>query len=429
MIVRNVNVVPMDEEIVLENRTVLIEAGLISAISSDGDIEAPATARVIDGSGKYVMPGLSEMHAHVPGGEADPQYHEDILFLYLANGVTLARGMLGHPVHLELRDRLARGEIDGPRLITSGPGLRGQNVSSPGEGVRIVREQAESGYDFLKIFGGFSTETFDALTRAAREVGIPFAGHVPGNVSLSRALEAGYATIDHFDSYMPALVDPEETEGIDGGFFGYRFAPFVKAERISEIAERTREAGTWVVPTETIVHSAVVVDIEEVLAEREEFRYVPGELVRGWANWVSTFRAGNDYDEEAAEAFIQARLDLIAAFHEAGAGLLLGSDAPQWFNVPGFSVHREMKIMADAGLSPYEVLRTGTVNPARFLAEENVFGRVAEGLRADLILVEGNPLEDLANAGRIAGVVRHGRWYSREEIDQRLAEIAARREE
>lgn len=420
-----VTVIPMDEERVLENQTVVISHGHIQGITAADDAEVPSDAEVVDASGKFLMPGLAEMHAHVPGGD-DAQYREDVLFLYLANGVTLARGMAGDPVHLDTRAKLARGEILGPRLITAGPGFGGGDVESPEQGVQRVRQQDEAGYDFLKIFWGLTREEFDAIAQAAHDSGIRFAGHVPADVGVPRALEARYATIDHFDAYVPSLVNPDIAESQDHGFFGYLLAPRVEQGRIEDMARRTRDAGVWNVPTETIMYSALVVDLGAVRDERPEFQYMPKEVVDGWLEFVRNFRGSDDYDQDAGDAFLEVRLKLIRALHEAGAGLLLGSDAPQWFNVPGFSVHREMQVYVDAGLTPYEVLVTGTVNPARFFNEEEVFGKVEEGYKADLVLLDANPLEDIANAKKIAGVVRNGHWISREQIDNRLAEIAAR---
>ena len=424
LVIRNVNVAPMDEERVIPDRTVVIEGGTIVSIVA-GDAEIPTDdALVIDGSGKYLMPGLAEMHAHVPGGQNE-QYRNDVLFLYLANGITLIRGMAGAPVHLEVREQLARGEVLGPRLITAGPAFSGGSAPTPERGAALAREQKEAGYDFIKVASG-SREAFDAMVEAAREVGITFSGHVPGAVGIPRALEAGYASIDHLDAYMPTLVDPDETAGVQGGFFGFRLAPYVEEERIREIARRTREAGVWNVPTETLMHAVLIWDLDTIREERPEFRYMPPQIVDGWIDTVRGRRANPLYDREAAEAFVQARLDLIRALHEEGAGLLLGSDAPQFFNVPGFSIHPEMELMAQAGLSPFEVLRTGTVNPAIFFEEEDSSGKVAEGMRADLILLDANPLDDLAHVREVAGVVHNGNWLPRDEIDRRLEAIAER---
>ena len=425
LVFEGVNVVPMDEERVHENHTVVIERGRIVELAPAGEANVPEDANVVEATGQYLMPGLAEMHAHMPGGGPEnDQYREDVAFLYLANGVTLARSMLGAPVHLAQREQLASGAMVGPRLVSAGPGFSG-GVETPAEAIQQVREQAEAGYDLLKIFWGLDRETFDAMVKAAKANNMEISGHVPAAAGVPHALQY-YTTIDHFDAYMPTLVDPEETADVNGGFFGYRLAPYAKQDRIEAIAKHTRDAGVWNVPTETIMYSAFEVDLDTVADERPEFQYMPPDVVEGWFDWVTNFRAGEDYDQEAGDAFLEVRLDLIATLHDVGAGLLLGSDAPQWFNVPGFSVHREMAVMEDAGLTPYEVLKTGTVNPAKYLGEEDVFGRVAKGMKADLVLVNGNPLEDLSNAHDIAGVVRHGRWHSRADLDARLEEIAER---
>ncbi len=424
LVIRNVNVVPMDEERVIPDRTVVIEGGkIVSIVDGDAGV-TDDQAQVIDGSGKYLMPGLAEMHAHVPGGQ-DEAYRNDVLFLYLANGITLIRGMAGAPVHLEVREQLASGEVLGPRLITAGPSFNGRSAPTPERGAALAREQKEAGYDFIKVASG-SREAFDAMVDAAREVGITFSGHVPGAVGVPRALEARYASIDHLDAYMPTLVDPDETADIQGGFFGFRLAPYVEKERIREIARRTREAGVWNVPTETLMHAVLIWDLDTIRDERPEFRYMPPQIVDNWVDNVRGRRADPLYDREAAELFVQVRLDLIRALHEEGAGLLLGSDAPQFFNVPGFSIHPEMDLMAEAGLSPFEVLRTGTVNPAIFFDEEETSGKVIEGMRADLMLLEANPMDDLAHVREIAGVVHSGNWLSRDAIDRRLESIAER---
>ena len=423
-VIDNVHVVPMSRNEVLHDRSVLIENGRITGIRAAGT--RPEGYRPIDGRGGFLMPGLAEMHAHVPGERADRQLREDILFLYLSNGVTLARGMLGEPWHLELREALTSEDMLGPRLITSGPSFNGNSVESPEQGADMVREQAEAGYDFLKIHPGLSREEFDAVVEAAREVGIRFAGHVPEDVGIDRALEARYASIDHLDRYPRALVDEETLASVDPGFFDYRLAPFADEDAIPEIAERTRDAGVWNVPTETLMHNLLLMNPDMAEKDRPELRYLPADMVERWQDWARRTQADEDYDRQAAEAFMALRKDLIKALHEAGAGLLMGSDAPQVFNVPGFSIHHEMAIMEAAGLSPYEVLRTATVNPARFFNAEDDWGQVREGMRAELILLDGNPLEDLSNLRDPRGVMIGSRWLDREAIGRKLRAIEDR---
>lgn len=430
LVIRNVNVVPMDQERVLEERTVLTENGRISEIRGQGRYRAPRDAEIIDGDGRYLIPGMAEMHAHIPPSEDIGQQElEDLLFLYLSNGVTLTRGMLGADWHLELRKGLEDGETLGPRLITSGPSLNGNSVESPEHGAEMVHEQAEAGFDFLKIHPGLTREEFDAIAEAAEEAGIEFAGHVPADVGIERALEAGYASIDHLDAYFPGMVDPEETEGMEGGFFDYLLAPYVEEDRLKAIAEATRDAGVWNVPTETLMHNVLTLDIDNIHEDRPELKYMPADTVDAWLERIEDMRGDEDFDPDAAEEYIQLRKDLIRALHELDAGLLHGSDAPQILNVPGFSIHHEMEIMAAAGLSPYEVLVTATRAPAEFFGEIGSSGTVAEDRRADLVLLEANPLEDLGHLRKIAGVIRDGVWLDQQRITEQLEAIAERQEE
>jgi len=419
---RNVSVVPMDSERVLAARTVVVEGERIASIG-DANARAPSGARVIDASGRYLVPGLAEMHAHVPPGE-DPRYVEEVLFLYVANGVTTARGMLGEPAHLELRERIARHEVLGPRLFTSGPSLNDQRVGSPEEAARIVREQARDGYDFVKVHPGPTRAEYDAAVAAAAESGIELAGHVPADVGVMRAIETRQATIDHLDGYIEALVPERRTPG---GFFGLNLADAVDRARIPGLVAATSNAGVWNVPTQTLIENvpAPTPTVDELLA-RPELAYVAPQTREQWANAKRQITSAAGYDANRARALVAVRRELIKALHEGGAGLLLGSDAPQIFNVPGFSLHRELEAMVAAGLTPYEALRLGTANPAVFFDKSGDFGTVREGLAADFILAAGNPLENVSALARPEGVMVRGRWLDRAELDRGLEAIAAR---
>ncbi|HYG47856.1 MAG TPA: amidohydrolase family protein [Allosphingosinicella sp.] len=426
--ITDVTVVPMDRERLLSGRTVIVRDGRIESVGAARTTRIPAGAVRIDGRGRYLLPGLAEMHAHVPGGN-DRQWTEDVLFLYAANGITFARGMLGAPAHLELRSRLERGELIGPRLYTSGPSLNGNSVATPEAGRRMVAEQKAAGYDFLKIHPGLDRARYDAIAAAAREQGMPFGGHVPDAVGLARALEAKQATVDHLDGYMPLLLRDGYTppEG-SGGFFGYDLADAVDEGKIAQVALLTRRSGVWNVPTDSLMHHMLLPDLGEAeLLAREEMRYVPRQMLAGWKQARAGLRSQPDYDPARAARFIAVRARLIRALHDSGAGLLLGSDAPQVFNVPGFSLHRELAYLVQAGLTPYQALATGTREVARFLGTPDDFGTVQPGRRADLILIEGDPLKDVANLRRRAGVMVGGRWLPEAEIKAGLAAIAARR--
>jgi cytosine/adenosine deaminase-related metal-dependent hydrolase len=421
---RNVAVIPMDSERVLAGQTVVVRGELIQSIGAAASAEIPPNARVVDGGGRYLVPGLAEMHAHVPDG-ADSQAVEEVLFLYVANGVTTARGMLGTPSHLELRERLARHEVLGPRLFTSGPSLNDQRVGSPEEAARMVRDQARAGYDFVKVHPGPTRAEYDAAVAAAAASDIKLAGHVPAEVGVQRAIAAKQATIDHLDGYVEALV-PEDRRG-QSGFFGLNLASSIDRSRIPDLVAATLAAGVWNVPTQTLIEHvpAPSPTLDELLA-RPEMAYISPQTREQWANAKRGVTSAPGYSADAARTLVAVRRELIKALHDAGAGLLLGSDAPQIFNVPGFSLHRELQAMVAAGLTPYEALRMGTASPAEFFDANDSFGMIRQDLHADLMLVSGNPLEDVTVLARPEGVMVRGRWLDRAEIDRGLAEISAR---
>jgi imidazolonepropionase-like amidohydrolase len=202
----HVNVVPMDSERVIENQTLVIHEGRIKQLGKN--VKYRKDALVIDAKGKYIMPGLAEMHAHLPPVD-DVEPMKEVLLLFAANGITTIRGMLGHPRHLEVRSKIQSGEILGPRLYTTGPSFNGNTVKTPEEGAQRVRDQKAAGYDYLKMHPGLSKESFSAIATTAHEVGIPFVGHVSYDVGLWRAIEAKYSSIDHMDGFVEALVDVE----------------------------------------------------------------------------------------------------------------------------------------------------------------------------------------------------------------------------
>ncbi len=421
----NVDVVPMDRERVLENQTVIVREGRIARIGPAASVNAPAGAQVVDGRGKYLMPGLAEMHAHIPPPQAGAEAIDRTLFLYLAGGVTTIRGMLGDPAHLVLREKAARDEILSPRIYTSGPSLNGSSASSPEAARRMVEEQKAAGYDLLKLHPGLSRETFDAMAEVAGRAGLTFSGHVSADVGLRRALEAGYASIDHLDGYAEALSGRDTWSAEESGLFGINFVGDFREERIPELAAATRAAGVWNVPTQSLMEHLASPESAEEMARRPELRYMPPRTVSQWMDAKRDFVGQPGYTPEKGRRYLEARRKTIRALHDAGAGLLLGSDAPQIFNVPGFALQHELRYLVASGLTPYQALETGTRNPAVFFGEEDAWGTVAEGRSADLILLEANPLRDIEAVADRAGVMVRGRWLPREEIRARLDAIAA----
>lgn len=424
----DVTVVPMDKDHVLPRQTVIVRDGRIAEMGAADQTGVPDGVQVIDGQGRFLMPGLAEMHAHIPPQPDQEQETLDTLFLYVANGITFARGMLGAPQHLQLRWQAERGEIIAPRIYTSGPSLNGNSVASPAAGRTMVARQKAAGYDFLKIHPGLDRARYDAIVAAAREHGIAWAGHVPHEVGLEHALDAGQATVDHLDAYItPLLRDGSPKSDVEPEFFGWNLADEVDEDKIAPLARRTKAAGSWNVPTESLIqHVLLPSPSAEQLAAREEMRFVPLATRIQWVQRKNRVQADRNYNPELAKRFVEVRARLIKALHDEGAGLLLGSDAPQIFNVPGFAIHHELRMLVEAGLTPYQALATGNVNVAQFLGEEDRFGTVAVGQRADLVLLEANPLEDVGNFRRRAGVMLNGRWLPEKEIQAGMEEIAAR---
>jgi len=414
----NVNVIPMASEAIVRGQTVVVTDGIIVEIGDVDRVPVPRKAVVVDGTDRFLMPGLAEMHAHVPDAGSDSL--DRVLTLFAANGVTTVRGMLGRPSHLTLRQQLLEGKTFGPRLFTSGPSLNGNSVDGPADGTRKVRAQHTAGYDFIKIHPGLSSEEFASIATTANELGMPFAGHVPVAVGVENALLANMATIDHLDGYIAALLPANsDPSGGYGGFFDVMLADQAIEERIAAIAEQTAAAGTWNVPTESLFeHLVGEVSVAE-LRNRAEMRFMPRSTVDQWSQAKEQQLNERGFSAAIASRAIDIRRRLILALHKAGAGLLLGSDAPQVFNVPGYSLHHELGFLVAAGLTPYEALQTGTTAAAEFLGSNT--GVVAVGREADLALLNANPLTDISNTRRIHGVMLRGRWYPSAELDERLS--------
>ena len=410
-----VSVLPMDTDAVLSDQTVVVADGKIASISSSGTAKVPAGAVKIDGKGKYLMPGLGELHAHIPGGNAPDADVERTLFLYVANGVTTIRGMLGHPRHLVYRERVAKGDVLGPRIYTSGPSFNGNTAKTPEAATAMVIEQQKAGYDLLKIHPGVPRDAFDAMAAKADELKMPFAGHVPQAVGLARALEAKYRSIDHLDGYVEALVPDASASQT----FGVNLAAQADESRIPALVKATRAAGTWQVPTEILLVNWLNDVDPQTMAAWPEMKYVPPQTLTNWIAQKQGMAA--KYPQTDRQKLLALRRKIIKALHDGGVPFALGSDAPQTWNVPGFSAHRELGALVAAGLTPYQALKSGTANVGTYFGTQASVGTVAAGTRADLVLLDANPLTDIGNSSRIAGVMVNGRWLSKADIDSRLA--------
>ena len=414
IVFKNVSVIPMDKEVVLSNQTVLVKNAQITAIGPK--VSYNKNALVIDAKGKFLMPGLAEMHAHVPPVD-DMEPMKEVLLLFAANGVTTIRGMLGHPLHLELRRKIQTGEILGPELYTSGPSFSGASVKTPEEGIEKVRSQKRAGYDFMKMHPGLSKANFEAIIKTAKEEGMSYGGHVSFNVGVWRSVEADYATIDHLDGIMQSLVPrldtlSEEEAGLFGMFSGHR----ADVSQLNKVLTAIREHHVWVVPTQTLAEhwQSPKRSVQSLLAA-PEMKYMSKSLLNNWAASKENTLKSPLYHADSILKYIAVRRKVIYECQRQGVGLLLGSDAPQVFSVPGFSLQHELSYLVEAGLTPYQALRTGTFNVGQFFKQDNL-GVVKVGAVADLILLNANPLKDIKAMGAIEGVMLNGRWLPKEQI-------------
>ncbi len=408
--ITNVNVVDVANGAIVPNSTVVIDGDRIIEVGAS--VNVPDGVTLVDGTDKFLIPGLAEMHGHIPNPSTNSQ--EDIdetLFLYVANGITTVRGMLGWNGQLDLRERAARNEMVSPMLYLAGPSFNGTSVSSPEQAVGMVERQVAEGWDLLKIHPGLTLAEFNAVADKANELGIRFGGHVPAEVGLAHALAKGQETFDHIDGYNIAV------DGTEGPLDETKLAQFVEA---------TKEAGALAVPTMVLWEALYGLPSVDEAMGYAELQYVSNNTRESWRSRLERTKNNPGYDRLTAEIVIDNRMRILKALSDAGAGILMGTDSPQLFSVPGFSLHREVQTMARAGMSPLQVLQSGTIAVGEYFSESDTFGQVAQGHRADLVLLNANPLESVDNLQSIQGVVLRGKWLSKDDIDRRLDAIADR---
>jgi imidazolonepropionase-like amidohydrolase len=411
----NVNVVPMDAERVLSNQTVVIRFGQIYAIGpadqsknreATGDAitgdSIPAGAQRIDGRGKYLIPGLADMHFHLPGPDASPEEIEAYLLFFVANGVTTVRSTIGQSNHIAIRDSVTSGNLFGPRLYLAGYPLHSKQATAGAARALVYRSKAE-GFDQIKFFDVRDTTVFDAAVQAAEEVSLPCFGHVKSEIGIDRAIEAGQSS-EHLSGYLRAVQADES--------------------RLASLVRATRDANVWTCPTQFFFECLYERDLDRVLAY-EGVASVPPATRDAWAEKRKQEIAEGAANAGANAREIALRRRILAALHEGGAKILLGADTPHNFMIPGFSILEEMRAFARAGLAPYAILETGTRNPAESLGILDEAGTIEVGKRADLVLLDANPLESIDHVAKRAGVMLGGAWFEREELDAAARAAAA----
>ena len=429
--ITNVTVLPLTSDTALPNRTVLVRDGLIAGIAPSSSV--PDDARVIDGSGKFLIPGLADMHTHLFSDAA--AIHDSAgaaeLGVMLANGVTAVRLMIGTPEHLRLREAVRDGRVAGPQLWVASPHINDRDrdnaylVETPAAARDAVRSAAAAGYDFVKVTF-VDRPLFDEIVDEAARRGIRVVGHADPRVGLARALESG-AQLEHLDSYFEALLRddaPMRGSVTQYGIYvdsAWRSLDYMDDAKIARLAGATARAGATIGPTQNVFVTAFAIgESDSALQSRREWNLWPSALRSGY------LRARARYWGDASQAhrtearrrrYVEVRQRLIRAMLDSGVAIIAGSDTPEWFHTYGWGLHRELEAYVVAGLTPYEALRTATVNPAAYLGETARWGTIEVGKRADLLLLDGNPLEDIRNTSRIGSVIVGGRALGRGELD------------
>jgi len=415
----DVNVVPMDTPVVFEHQTVVVVDGQISEVGVSSMTEVPNHAQIIDGTGKFLIPGLADMHVHIS--------NQDEFLLFIANGVTTVNNMFGHKECLAWRADIERGDILGPTIYTSGPIIDGNPpfidgstvVETAAEAKRVVLAQKSAGYDFIKVYDFLTQDAYAAILLYAGENRIPVVGHVPDEVGLRGVLASGQKSIEHLRGYAPALaIYPNKVT------FGTEDWAMADTSKMHDLAIATHDAGVWNCPTLVVGQKWVPPDVQREFLAMPVMRYVSPEVRAEWdpsVNYLSFFSAEKLV---AVEGSHRQRSMMTRALHESGARLLLGTDSGNPFVVAGFSVHEELANLVDSGLTPYEALLTGTRNAAEFVGAPKEFGVVTIGARADLILTKHNPLDGIDAVAKSEGVMVRGVWLPRKELLKMLDRLA-----
>ncbi len=434
-----VNVIPMDKERVLPNQTVLVRNGIIAEIGKN--VKIPKDALVIDGRGKYLIPGLVDMHTHMlsDGDDYPDSIAEDELRVMVANGVTTIRFMIGTPEQLILRAKSAKGEIVAPTIYSASPHLTGREqgndfvVNTEEEAREAVRKSKQAGYDFIKITTFIKAEVYEAAVDEAAKQNIRVVGHADSRfVGVQRAFKAKQQ-IEHLDGYLEAILadnapskdsisdlyiyNPKNWESLD----------YVDEKKIAEVAKQTVAANPFVDPTQHFMKNTFGLPrSEESIRAQPDFRFYPKKVQDGFLNFYKRSRFINQVSYEKRARWIELRNKIIKAIYDAGGKIMAGSDTPEFLWLYGFTMHRELKALNDAGLSNYAALEAATKNPSMFFGTLEKIGTIEKGKKADLVLLDANPLENISNTEKRAGVMLKGKYYTQAELNKWLDEIAPR---
>lgn len=446
LVFTHVTIIDVTGAPVKSDMTVVIDGNRISELGPSTTMRVPQDAQVVDATGKFLLPGLWDMHVHWSG------YDKAFLQLFPVNGVTGVRIMWGAPSHFAWRKEVEEGTLLGPRMAIAGSILDGPKPIWPGstaisnerDAREAVRTTKQQGYDFVKVYSLLPRKAYLAIADEARKQGIPFVGHVPNFLSATEASDAGQKSIEHLTGILAACSSREEElrkrrENAYSNLPPGRNLPnpailrsitretleTFSMEKANTVFARLKHNETWQCPTFTVLRSGAFIN-DPNFRRDPRLKYLPRQLRTSWdpANNFR-FRTRTTEDFQLARSVYKKHIEVVGLMRRAGVEILAGTDVLNPFCFPGFSLHDELAILVEAGLNPLEALQAATINPARFLGKERDFGSIAQGKIADLVLLEANPLEDIRNTTRISSVVTNGRLLDRNVLDKLLLQVEA----
>jgi imidazolonepropionase-like amidohydrolase len=417
----HVTIIDGTDSIPRSEQTVLVRGNRIVSVGPDRATRVPSGARVVDGRGKYLVPGFWDMHVHtaITGGR-------ELLGLYVANGVTGVRDMAGEwPTLTSWRREIGAGTRVGPRIVASGPYLEGGDVPIPH---LLTRNAAEAkagvdslvalGVDFIKVHSQLNAETYFAIARRARERGIAFAGHVPRVVGSEAASDSGQRSIEHLLA-IPAECTPADSIALAPRFTVQGALGRCSSENLTPLYAKFVRNGTWVTPTFTAQYEVAVWPTRAVPGDSLA-SYLPQSVRRYVAQIFPMPDSIPPNADSVGRAMFEKRLRQVATMHRAGVRILTGTDAPLRNSPPGFGLHEEFLLLTRGGMTPWDVLRAATLEPARYFGMLDSAGTVAPGKLADLVLLDANPLHDIRNTRRIVAVMANGRLFAGRDRERLL---------
>jgi hypothetical protein len=439
-IIKNVTVIPMNTEVVLPHQTVVIRNGKIIQMADQDKIKVAKDAVLINGKDKFLMPGLFDMHVHFFYEQGEHvNTSETELKVMLANGLTTVRIMAGHPAYLEAKDNVKNGKWPGPELFIASPQLAGrwpwppdfknfEVVDTKEKANEAVKKFKQEGYDEIKITFMVKRDVYDEIIKTAKAVDIKVVGHVGPQVKLPAALAAG-EQIEHMDEFIDMLLpDTSYNHGQSVSDMNiwrkeaWATVPYLDESKLPTLAKQVKNAGVYVSPTNYFFISCFGEGrSEEEIKQIPGYAYIPSKLKE--ERWeIRDHYLKNLPPQESRERYVQLRKKMVYELWKAGVPLMAGSDSPEWFLVPRFSIHDELETFIKAGLTPFAALQTATINSATHLGIHKRKGTIETGKEADLILLDKNPLTDIKNTRTITGVFTGGKWYDRQTLNQMLEE-------